>query len=361
MGGAIEHPPMSTVRMPAVFEHYACQRSMICCGEPVRAPCEDDERDRIRPVLASTAQGRGYLPIFEASTEVFLNTKVFKHDDGHCQHLRFEGKKGATESGCSLHFIGGVDALSTACRNYPRWVTRLAVEPGSQAEMEAMFLLACPTAAGLLVRDPRPFSFVEVPVATWIYTPTREASIEATARAQMLREGWWRVLANGRGDPERLLAVLDAMLKVPLVAPEGEPERSAEITPSLLHGIGIVEAGHMLGVLEQMPDRGATYAAHHWDVRHDISLDVERAALVEMLAIAPELLSAYLDHSVPFAGLHDERPTHHWMKTTVRRAVAIARLADALLARVPFGIDILFADLFVCTMQLDAMLTRPDA
>ncbi len=352
---------MSTVRMPAAFQHYACQRSLICCGDPVRAPCEDEERDRIRPVLASTAQGRGYLPIFEASTEAFLNTKVFKHDNGVCQHLRLEGQDDATESGCSLHFLGGVDALSTACRNYPRWVTRLAVEPGSQVEMEAMFLLGCPTVAGLLVRDPRPFSFVEVPLDSWIYTPTREATIEATARAQMLREGWWRVLADGRDDPERLLAVLDAMVKAPLDAPEGEPARNTELPPHFFYGTGISEAGQMLGVLERIPDRGGTYAAHHWDVRHDISLNVKRGELVEMLGIAPELLSAYLDHSVPFAGLHDERPTHHWMKTTVRRTIAIARLADALLARVPFAIDTLLADLMVCTMQLDGMLTRPDA
>ena len=82
---------------------------------------------------------------------------------------------------------------------------------------------------------------------------------------------------------------------------------------------------------------------------------------LSLAAFAPELLVAFLDHLVPFAGLHDPRPVHHCLRAAVRRTIAVARMADSLLSRVPYGINTLFGDLITAAMHLDATAATTDS
>ncbi len=355
---------MPTVRLPAQFVSYACQRSQMCCKHPVRAPCNEDDEARITRVLASSDAGRSHLPIFQGGFETVLEMRAFKQDNERCVHL--VGPADATslaaaESGCSLHFIGGLDALSTACRNYPRWIAQLPPEPGSDAVLEALFLLTCPTAARLLVQDPSPFRFVEVPLETWVYTAAREATTETLALAVPLRAAWWGLLADRRHDTERLTALLDAMYTDPLTPPTTDPVMSSPPSEGLLRGLRSGDVHFLHDVLERIPDRGQFYAPLHWELRGDLIGDVTPRQLMDALDIAPELLAAYLDQMVPFAGLHDSRPVPQWLRAAVRRTVAVARMADSLLARVPFGINTLFGDLFAAAMHPDTLAVPTEA
>lgn len=354
---------MQTVRMPAPFQHYACQRSLVCCHHPLRAPIEEEEEAHITKVLASTDPGRARLPIFQAGFERMEGIRVYKHVDDRCVHLVVPPEDDDHDhepGGCALHYIGGLDILGTACRNYPRMVTSLPEAEGSTVQMEVLFSPSCPTAASLLVKDPAPFRFVEVPLDTWIYPPTRAANTTGVRLMTALRSQWWRVLADGREDTERLLAVLDAIWNDPYEPPASEPTRG-EVSPEILRGPQSIEVDHVHAALERIPKRGRTYATHHWDLRRDLTVDLTQRQLLDMLDIAPELLVAFLDHLVPFAGLHDPRPVHHCLRAAVRRTIAVARMADSLLSCVPYGINTLFGDLITAAMHLDATAATTDS
>jgi hypothetical protein len=342
---------MPTVRLPAPFLRYACEHSQVCCKHPIRAPCEPDEETRIASILASTDAGRAHLPILRGGFEASPDARIFKQEeDGRCVHLA-RGGDGGRGPGCSLQLIGGAEALAPACRNFPRWVARLPEEPGREVALEALFVPICPTAARLLAADPSPFRFVEVPLERWPYLPTRAASAPELAQVEALRAGWWAVLAERRDDPEHLLRILDAMLKDPLGPREHDEHR---LHAELWAGLQSVDARFMNDALERRPDRGASYAPWFWEVRHDLICDYDRSSLLAALDIAPGLLVAYLEHLIPFGGLHDARPLHVWLHIAVRRTLAVARMADSLLARVPYRIDTLFADLFGAAMHADA-------
>jgi len=259
-----------------------------------------------------------------------------------------------------LHFLGGLDILGTACRNYPRMVTSLPEAAGSSVQLEVLFSPSCPTAAALLVTDPGPFRFVEVPLAEWIYPPTRAANPTGVRLMTALRDGWWRVLADGREDTERLAAVLDAIWNDPFAPLASEPVKA---TPSdaILRGPTPVDVDHVHAALERIPQRGRIYANHRGDLNNDLTVDLTGRQLMDALDIAPGLLVAFLDHLVPFAGLHDPRPVHHCLRAAVRRTIAVARMADSLLSRVPYGINTLFGDLITAAMHIDATSPTTDS
>ncbi len=356
---------MPTVRLPAPFVSYACQRTLVCCQHPLRAPCDHEDEARIAPILASSAAGRAHLAIFTSGFESSGETRVFKHVGDRCVHLVAPTPdEPAVEPGCSLHFIGGVDALAPACRNYPRWVTRLPDPPPGDAArsadgalVEALFLPACPTVARLLVQDPRPFTFVELPLEDWPYPPTRETSAAELEAVAELRAGWWRVLRERRDDTEHLIAVLSALHDDPLDPP---PRISVGGAPSaaLLAGQRSVDIGFVHDALERIPARGAHYASVHWDLWRDLTCEITPRQLHDALDIAPGLVTAFVDHLIPYAGVHDQRPVDRWLRVAVRRALAVARMVDSLMARTPFPIDVLFADAISGAMHIDARDTR---
>jgi hypothetical protein len=362
---------MSFVRLPACFRHYACQRSLQCCRHPLRAPCEPEDETRIAKLLASTEAGRAHLPILSGGFETLRDMRVFKHVGDSCVHLVGGPRERAgapvpeVEPGCALQSIAGLDALAPACRNFPRSVARLPeadeASPADQApEIEVLFLLACPTAARLLVADPSPFRFVAVPLDQWRYPPVRDVSGETLAAVRDLRTGWWSVLSERRDDSERLMAVLAALYRDPS-SPPARLSPALTIPEALLRGPKGFEIGFVHDALERLPERGAHYAGLHWDLWHELTREITRRELHDALDIAPELLVALIDQLIPFAAMHDERPPHDWLRSVVRRTLAVARMADALLTRVPFAIDVLFADLIVGATHLDATGTPADA
>lgn len=352
---------MPTVRLPAAFLNYACERSLVCCQEPVRAPCSPEEEARIARRLASTEAGRAHLPILHAGFQDSGGTRVFAQHAGHgrCVHLLADA--GAErEPGCALHLLGGLDALSAACRNYPRAIAGLPLEDGAGVALEVLFLLACPTAAGMLVRDPSPFRFVEVPLEGWLYPAHAEVGREVLEEVRELRRAWWAALAEDRGDPRRLAGVLGALLDAPYEPTRAGRVASGEhVAPSLLGGARSIDVGVMLEALERVPERGPTYGAVRWEVRRRAMEETSGAALLDALDIAPELLTAFLDHQIPWARVHDLRPFHAWLRTMTRRVVLTARLADTLLDKTPFAIDTLFADLFMASIHLDVHTLPP--
>jgi len=350
---------MPTVRLPAAYLAYACERSLMCCKEPVSAPCGPEGEARIAQRLASTGAGRAHLPILHAGFEDSGGQRVFAQDadTGRCVHL--VGEAGA-EAGCTLQLIGGFEALPVACRNYPRAIAGLPVEEGTDAALEVLFLLACPTAAKLLVRDPSPFRFVEVPLEGWAYPAHADVERAALDEVRELRRGWWDALAVDRHDPRRLAGALGTLLTAPYEpAIVARAASDADIEAGLLGGFRSIDVGVMLAALERLPERGATYGSVRWEVRRRAMEDATRSALLEALDIAPELLAAFLDHQIPWARVHDPRPFHAWARTMARRAVLAARLVDGLLDKVPFGIDTLFADVFTASIHLDTHALPP--
>lgn len=332
---------MATVRLPEIYLSYGCRRSLVCCHAPLRAPCDDRDLPRVRERLASTEAGRAYLPIVEAGLEQADGERVFRHDErGRCVHV-FERDR---EVGCSLHQLGGLDGMSVACRNYPRWVCAL---PDGY---EALFFLACPTAARMLVDDPRPFRWAEVPLETWTFPPTRTTDAHGVARVTAMRDQWWAALGANRGDTERLAVVLAAMLAPGTTEPPGDG--------AVLRGFAGFEVGFVHDALARLPGRGATYDGLRWEVTAELARPTTRKALLDALDIAPTVTCALAEHLVAFGGLHDSRPLHHWIRTVARRALFVARATDALIARVPYAIDTLVADLISGVMVVDAGATR---
>ena len=334
---------MATVRLPEIFLSYGCRRSLVCCHAPLRAPCDDHDLPRVRERLASSEAGRAYLPIVEAGLEQANGERVFRHDGrGRCVHV-FEHD---AEVGCSLHQLGGLDAMSVACRNYPRWVCALP------EGYEAVFFLGCPTAARMLVDDPRPFRWAEVPLETWTFPPTRTADARGVERVSAMRAQWWTALGTDRGDAERLAMLLGAMLESRVTDPR------ADTIKRCLAGFAAFEVAFVHDALARLPGRGAIYDGLRWEVTAELARATTRKTLLDALDIAPLVISALAEHLVAFGGLHDSRPLHHWIRTVARRSLFVARATDALIARVPYAIDTLVADLISGVMVVDAGATR---
>jgi len=380
------------IQLPRPFVAYQCERSLVCCRDPIRAPCDPDEEARIAALLAKTERGRSRLPVLHTGIEEVQGLRAFKQVDHDCVHLARRGELGP-EPACHLHHEAGIEALAPACRNYPRWIARVIDDPpaspntiapapadpthaasaspaqAAQAaradQIEAVFLLACPTAAKLLVRDPAPFSFVEVTPERFPFAPVRDErapfplSPEPTpadadlAGIRRLRDAWWAYLAVRRDDPAYLLHALAAWHVHPLEPLAPEAPAPAELLPNLLDGLSTVEARVVIDALENLPDRGPNYALARWDLWRDLTRPISPRDLLAACDIAPNLVAAFLDHVVAFIGLHDGRPASTFLRAMVRRAVALIRGADALIARVPFAIDTLFADLFVAATHLE--------
>jgi hypothetical protein len=220
--------------------------------------------------------------------------------------------------------------------------------------------MACPTAARMMVADPSPFRFAELPLEGWHHPATRSTSREALQSVAPLRRGWWDLLSEGRDDPERLAQLLAALHAEPL-SPPARLARAKADPAALLGGLPSVEVGFVLDALGRQRARGVYYAPLRWELWRELTREVGHARLLNALDVAPPLLYAFVDHHVPFAGVHDPRPPGHWLRSAARRAVACARLVDLLLARVPFGIDTLFADACAAAMHLDANRTVEDA
>lgn len=340
---------MGPVLVPRSHAHYACERSLVCCGEPIRAPLTDDELPSVERALSRTPAGRALSALVLNGRERVPTSagviEVLAHEGGRCVHLRHDPGR------CALHEAAGLDALGSACRNYPRLVTRLPDE-----SLEVAFNLSCPTASRLLVSDPRPLTFVAIEPEAFPYPPSREVSAAialrpdepgtamALERFLELRKAWWRELATERGNPTRLLSRLALMSGAPQLAPD-PPDDLATLPPLLSRGMTQLEGWLVFRGLAAIPERGQHYDELRWPVSRELAEEAGLRALAAAAEPIAEVMHAFADHQVLVAGLHDSRALVPWLRTAARRAVLIIRLVDALCHRAPFRIRTLVADL----------------
>jgi hypothetical protein len=362
--------PTSATRailVPKAFVRYACERQLVCCRASIRAPVSQAEEARITAVLGQTDAGRELAVGLSATVERDGPRPLWRQSDGRCAHLVLPPRDAAPPSSpsCRLQDAAGFQALPTACRNFPRSITRV------DDTLEVVFALSCPTAARLLVEGAaEPFAWVALPLSeptAWPYTATRIAAAEvrldedlgsppagpATAsRADLvaLRHAWWGALARARHDPGRLLSLLGALLAAPTSAP---PAQAPPPPDALGDGLRPPVAHHVVEMLGATPGRGAHYRKHFWTAFVGLLDPMPAKALVGASEAAPELIEAFVSHELAWAGLHDDRPIAvHW-RLTVRRAILATRLVEALLTSVPLPTATLFRDAFAITRFFD--------
>lgn len=350
---------MGPVLVPRSHAHYACERSLVCCGEPIRAPLTDEELPTVERALSRTEAGRALSALVLRSRERVPTSAgvidVLAHEDGRCVHLRHDPGR------CALHEAAGLDALGSACRNYPRLVTRLPDQ-----SVEVAFNLSCPTASRLLVSDPRPLSFVPVAPETFPYPPSREVPAALALRPDEpetamrlerfleLRRAWWRELASERTDPLRLLSRLALLSAAPHLEPD-PPEDLDAVPPLLSRGMTQLEGWLVFRGLAAVPERGPDYDALRWPVSRELADEVGLRALSAAAEPVAEVLHAFIDHQVLVAGLHDSRALVPWLRTAARRTVLIIRLVDALCHRTPFRSRTLLADLISASTLIEPL------
>lgn len=351
---------MGPVLVPRSHAHYACERSLVCCGEPVRAPLTDEELPAVERALSRTPAGRALSDLVLNGRERVPTSagviEVLAHEDGRCVHLRHDPGR------CAVHEAAGLDALGSACRNYPRLVTRLP-----DLSLEVAFNLNCPTASRLLVSDPSPLSFVPLAPETFPYPPSREAPPAIALRPDEadtaiglepllgLRMSWWRELSTERTNPRRLIARIALLSAAPHLEPE-PPEDLETLPPLLSRGLTQLEGWLVFRGLQAIPERGARYDELRWPVSRELSVEAELGALAASAEPVAEVLHAFLDHQVLIAGLHDSRALIPWLRTAARRAVLIIRLVDALCHRTPFRTRTLLADLVSASTLVEPLV-----
>ncbi len=352
------------IRVPTSHVAYACERSLVCCQAPTRAPCHDEDLAAMRPVLERTEAGRSLFPIIAARREAVPTTAgdtvVFEQVDGRCVHLDLE-----TPS-CHIHAQSGLDALSLACRNFPRLVTQLG------DAVEVAFNLSCPTAARLLVENAGPIGFSDVAATSFPFPVSRVAAERVAVlpgdsennldRDGMLalRAAWWRILATDRDDPARLVSRASYLH----FSPEDPPDGPADIDPRIVHetfleGLTGLEAHLFARGFERIPERAQVYLAHRWPVTREVMGPITSKELRLAASVMAPALHAFLDHQVLLAGVHDGRAVGPFLRNAARRAIGIVRHVDAMCHRVPFSRSQLIADAISASMLVEPLAPSP--
>lgn len=343
---------VTPVVLPRAFVGYACQRSLVCCSAPVRAPVPDAERPRLRAaLLASNEEGRLIAETLDErlvrQTPSPTSPIVWRHRDDVCLNLD------PVHKSCSIHAAAGLGALPTSCRNYPRWIAQV---PGEVPRLEVAFALTCPTAAAMLARHDEPFELVPLDDPSWPYGSDKVAPSEpawhgvATApldRVLALREAWWARLAEARSDPARLIATLTGLELDPLGS------GLAVADPTARNAIALGAQAALLA-LERTPVRGASYRAQRARVLSELTREVPPRELESMVGAAPELVAAFASAGVQWLAVHDPRPVSEVAAIVARRAWLVVRLVDALCTLLPYGLTTLFGDAFAASSFVDA-------
>lgn len=241
------------VYLPEVLASYACQRTGVCCHAPFRAHVGTVELVGIRALVSASESAETQGPRLEAGLGMDRGeSRVLEQRGGCCTLLD-------DPMGCSLQSAAGLDALPTICRTFPRSV--LATPRGT----EVAFVLSCPTAAGIVARQPRPFAWTTAG-ADWAYPATRRLAGRphldygkqiTFEELDALRSGWWAVLAEAPTDEEHLLAVLWHLTTHPQT-PNGEALTAAHAGWA---GLPRAMAKLVTQAAARVPARGQTYAA----------------------------------------------------------------------------------------------------
>ncbi len=142
---------------------YRCQNTGVCCSSGWEIAVESPVELRLRPRLGDATPRLpngpdGFTPM--ATPPAGCRSAFRRTDAGTCWFRDPERRD------CAIHREFGVDALASACRQFPR----IAVLEPDQVSVSLSHF--CPTAAGLLFLPSSPLTLVEAPKAfpsSWPY------------------------------------------------------------------------------------------------------------------------------------------------------------------------------------------------
>jgi len=325
--------PHAAVWLPEVLARYGCGQTLLCCRRPWRAylyPGEaEDLEGRLGRAGARAVGDRLRAALRPARGEPGREALVLQ-PGGRCALLDPDRR-------CALQAAAGLGALPASCRTFPRSVVAL---PGG---LDVAFLLACPTAAAMVVAAPRPVRLVSVDPAAWPYPPAATVGPEVRwdgARVLPLeamldlRRRWWAAIerAAARGG-EGALALLEALLVDP-AAPEGADRAAGRAAaPVAFTPEEAVEIGRYLALL---PGTGAGHRARRARLTEALARGRDREALRRSAEAAPAVWLTALGLALQFAGVHTTVPAAEGMAHAATE-VAVAVAVHAALAEVEGG------------------------
>lgn len=340
----------TAVRVARVYADYACQSSLACCSTPIRAPLVEGDLERIDGCLRrggdeeATALADA-LPGEVEGFEVGGFAVLTQDGEGRCTML------GPTRL-CRLQERGGLEALPSPCRNFPRSVIALG-----DGRWEVAFSMRCPTAAGMLARAPGEFVVEERAGAGWERYPAIRRCVEPMAvldrevdydGVDALRAGWWEVF-RGATSGGAVIDALGALYEDPATP------RPAPAVPVAVLGLGL-SGGKILEVqraVEALPVRGDVYLRFRWHIwaRLQDAYDLDR--LAALADASPAHVAAHACSELHWAGVHDPRPFEAAAWSTVERVVGALRVYHALTGVYPRPAEVTWGDAFSAASHLD--------
>lgn len=340
----------AAMRLARVYADYACQSSLACCSTPIRAPLLAGDLERIDarlrrdgdpPAVALADALPGQVEGFEIGGFAILT----QDGEGRCSML------GPTRL-CRLQERGGLDALPTPCRNFPRSVIAL-----SDGRWEAAFSMRCPTAAGMLARDPAAFVIEERAADGWERYPAIRRCVEPMtvldreldyAGVDTLRAGWWAIFGaatTGRA----VVDALGALYEDPST-PRAAPAAPVEVLGLGLNGAKILEVQR---AIEALPKRGAIYTRFRWHIWAALQDAHDLDGLAALADASPAHVAALACSELQWAGVHDPRPFEAAAWSTVERAVGALRVYHALTGVYRRAPETTWGDAFSASSHLD--------
>lgn len=305
--------PAPAARLPAVLAGYRCGRSLACCQLPWKATLQPAEL----PVLLA-----GPLPasqLLRGALSQRPGTPLLSQPGGVCSLLDPQAQA------CRLQQSGGLSALPLACRNFPRSVVE------TPQGREVAFLLACPTAAAMVVAQPQPFAWqrLDDPQDLENYPVYRRvADRVAASRAadwtlaelERWREGWWQRLADPHQD---LLQILSDAIRTPLDPWTKAPTDSASVLSQPWTQPQVQAVTEALSRLRDSGELHRSQVRDHWQ-RWLQPADPQaiREAAQHYRPLASCCAGLWLQH----AAVHDGRPLGEALGLVARQTGQLLRL-----------------------------------
>ena len=149
------------VRSLSFHADYRCENTGVCCSSGWDVAVETSVELQLTPRLQKRARHlpngpEGFVPLPDPPTGCH---SAFRRDDTGVCWFRDKERRD-----CAIHREFGEESLASACRQFPRVAV---LEPGQTSVSLSHY---CPTAAGLLFREPSEFRIVDAPEAfpsTW--------------------------------------------------------------------------------------------------------------------------------------------------------------------------------------------------